>query len=793
MSPDKTVSTARSLGPRLFVAAAALAYGAHMWFVRWDLAATNVLLPLLGATYLALYFWGWGAVLVRLPALRRDDAIPEPALVLSLGIGAGSLAVLGLGTVCLLRLSVFGPLSVVFVVLGLWKSPPWRMFRPREPGFRLLDVPLIAVLGTWAILVLALAFVPDATFDTLAYHLATMKLYVQHGSIVALPWLFHSNFPIGVDFVFLHGLLLGNDQIAVLLALLLGLLAAAATWRLARSYLSSTHSLLAVLLFALSPEVAESINTCQVELGWTVFAVLSLWCALEWRRGEGRIDRWLHLAAVFAGLAGGTKVPGLIAGAAVGAIVLLSRPPGGRRGLAPIVRFAWVFLLVASPCYVKSWIHTGTPLWPLSLGVFHPRHWNDEIHQRFLSHWGRWAHLTVVSPVPFALAVARAAWRAGGWPVWLFLLLLGASALAWRRAREIWPLLLFSLFHFLFWCLVTQQSRFLLPAIPAMVVGLIRLTRRADDPARTPIREGAAGRALFGAANRIAITGFGAALLLAVVPSWSRKIGYYLGRALPLLRGDSSREQILEREDLYRACARTNESTPPGSRILLLGENRGYWLDREYMWGDDFNQAVIDYSTLLEPDEFRARLAELGITHALVGRFWQGEGLRLTSALADLLVTKNRVPIDRSYELYDLGRPAADDRPLVVSSSVSKGYLPQAAMDGREVPGVREGWMSRGIPTPDDPEQLLVLYPRTIVIRRIRLASHPDPRLALSSFVFHYDRGGTWTEIPETRTEATADSGQWTFDIPPFETRRLRLQVFGSRSGAARVVEIATE
>lgn len=783
MSPDRAVSPRGHLASSLLIAAAALAYGVHVWIARGDVAARNVVLPLLGAGYLVLYFWGLGVALDRRLALRCSEAGLQPLLVLSQGIGAGTLLLLGIGSVGLLRLSVFAPLSALFVLYGLWRRPPWR-WRPSRSSFGgLSDSVLLAALGAWCVLVLALAFVPEATWDGLAYHLATGKIYLQQGRIGPIPWLSSSNLAIGVDLVYLHGLLLGNDQVAVLLAALLGILAAAATWRLARHFLSPTHSLLAVLLFVLSPDVAEPADGCQAELGWTAFAVFSLLCALEWRRGGRRIDRWLHLSAIFAGLAAGAKAPGLAGGAAVALIVFLSASGDRRRALAAGFRFAWIFVLVASPVYVKSWIHTGTPIWPMSFGVFHVRHWNEETHRRFLELFRRqWAPLWGASPIAFVLGVFRQAWLPGGWSVWLVVLSIGASAMAWKRVREIWPLLLFALPYFLFWCVVTQQARFLLPAVPALVVGLLHLVSPA---------EGA------GAVRRVAWASLGAALLLAALPAWIPSVSILTGQALPLLRGSRTREQTLEQLPLYRACKRVNEATPAGSRILLLGENRGYWLDREYMWGDNVNQGVLDYAPLRDPPALRTRLRELGITHVLVGPIWPRSELSLTALVGQVLVTAYRLPVEPSYELYDLGRPNADDRPLLVASSSSyPNYPPQGAMDGRADLGSwgrGGGWMSAKDPTPSEPEQLLVLLPRPFPIRRIRLASHPDPRLSLTSFVFQIERNGAWTDVPGTRVEAVLGSWQWSFDLAPVETRSLRLLVFGASGGAARVLEISIE
>src|SRR5262245_61066626 len=165
MSPERASSSRGHLGAGLLIAAAALAYGAHIWIVRADVAARNAVLPSLGAVYLLLYFWGLGVALERLPGLRRDDAGIQPLLLLALGMGAGAIAILGLGSIGLLRLSVFAPLSAFSVVFGLRRKPPWRWRPSRRSPRGALESCLLAVFCAWGLLVLVLAFLPDSTWD----------------------------------------------------------------------------------------------------------------------------------------------------------------------------------------------------------------------------------------------------------------------------------------------------------------------------------------------------------------------------------------------------------------------------------------------------------------------------------------------------------------------------------------------------------------------------------------------------------------------------------------------------
>ena len=63
-----------------------------------------------------------------------------------------------------------------------------------------------------------------------------------------------------------------------------------------------------------------------------------------------------------------------------------------------------------------------------------------------------------------------------------------------------------------------------------------------------------------------------------------------------------------------------NALVGPGGRVLLVADNRGYYLDADYMQGDPPEQGVLDYASASGPEELRRRLGEWGITHVAVSR-----------------------------------------------------------------------------------------------------------------------------------------------------------------------------
>ncbi len=82
--------------------------------------------------------------------------------------------------------------------------------------------------------------------------------------------------------------------------------------------------------------------------------------------------------------------------------------------------------------------------------------------------------------------------------------------------------------------------------------------------------------------------------------------------------GRESREEFLSRTlYAYTAFRFVNEQLPPSAKILLIGENEEYYLDRNFVANspldDNIIVGIVDSSRSSE--EIRNRLKEMGITH----------------------------------------------------------------------------------------------------------------------------------------------------------------------------------
>ena len=68
---------------------------------------------------------------------------------------------------------------------------------------------------------------------------------------------------------------------------------------------------------------------------------------------------------------------------------------------------------------------------------------------------------------------------------------------------------------------------------------------------------------------------------------------------------------------LYRADRFVNERLPANARIALMGDTRGYYLDRAYTWADWGHNAEFS-RRYLSAEDFAVYLKSRGITHVMV-------------------------------------------------------------------------------------------------------------------------------------------------------------------------------
>ncbi|HMS56307.1 MAG TPA: hypothetical protein PKA27_12985 [Fimbriimonadaceae bacterium] len=548
------------------------------------------------ACALAIGLSGW--VILRNRLARYD---------LAAQVGMGGL--LGLGTagwICLpIGLIPGGThalkfLPLVFIALALITLrkgsaklvSPVGQIRPIGPILLLVPV-LLALVG-------AAAPSDSIEWDSLAYHLAVPKIWLEAGQIVNVPFIHHSNFPFVVDNLFMIGLPFGESAAKAFNVAFL-VFGCATILGLTRQRYGAQAGWVAALAFATVPTVLWESGTAYIDMAHALFAGLGAYLLLV------EEDHWV--GALLMGFAIGSKYTGMqpafVAFAILLVIRLFSRAPVKGVVLAGLLTVA-----VGSPWYVKNAAWTGNPVYPFFHSLFPSKNWsefNAKIYAEEQATFG----VPGRSPDAVAHALLGLSYQPGrytnpspklegtsgaaGFPFVAFGSVVLTMPILWaifgRRGVER-RLLVFLVISFGLWALLSQQSRYAVTYAP---IGAIF-----------------AGAAFASLSWRPVI-----GLLVALQALYSV---WLIGanRTTSQLRvvfGQVSREDYRAALVPFAEPAKAISEMDSVKKVALYDEVFGFLLDKPYTWANPGHSMELDYETMNSGDDLIVALQRLGVSH----------------------------------------------------------------------------------------------------------------------------------------------------------------------------------
>lgn len=336
-----------------------------------------------GTTAIAIFgsALGWGLVLVRLLWPARLSRWDRVILAGGLGLGLTSIAMLALGSIGVMHRWFWIGFVAIGMALNVREALALRDDPPDETHSRMRWLWLMFL--PFAVLAIVAAALPPGVlwpaeangYDVLEYHLGAPREYFEAGRIGYLPHNIYSNFPFNVEMVYLLAMVVHGDAIAggttaQLVNVLFAVLMVGAVWWAARPF-GRNAGVAAAVLAASCPFVVYLCGVAYVECGMLMYAALALGAVLRGGRAEEpHAARWLLLGGFFAGLACGCKYTGVPAVAVPLALAVVWMSKGRRPGL---VRSGLVFVAGAiatfSPWMIKNVVVTGNPVFPLAQSV----------------------------------------------------------------------------------------------------------------------------------------------------------------------------------------------------------------------------------------------------------------------------------------------------------------------------------------------------------------------------------------------------------------------------------------
>jgi hypothetical protein len=495
---------------------------------------------------------------------------------------------------------------------------------------------LACLLGAGALLTLLASATPPFFHDALVHHLAVPQQYLIHHGFFYLPYHQFSNFPASLHMLFLVALSFSGGMLAALLSWVYAPLTALAAYAFAKPRWGGQVAVASAAILLLVPGVLILSTLTALDLAVMFYSFLSFYALLAWFRSNR--NRSLLLAGIFCGLAVGTKYTAIVTTFLGALLVLIVRAPAREEKRSPAaslkhcILLGLIVLACISPWLIKNGIYTGNPVYPFLQSVFgqgvaqsqpygavmqrigNPIH--SYLNSLFAEGKAAWTRslkgilLILKSPWTVTMTTNGAAGKTGV----LFLLCLPCLIFLKKADSTVRILLLLAGWIFFSWVLLLPwMLRFAFPMLPplALATGYLLFSRKPACCAR---------RKWITAALALVLA-WHLCLFLVETTSILRPFGY--------LFGNQSREAFLldHNVNYYPAALLINSKLPSDSKILFVGELRGYYCERECVLQVDIEavdkERIILRKLILDSGsagEVVQKLREMGISHILVNQ-----------------------------------------------------------------------------------------------------------------------------------------------------------------------------
>lgn len=209
---------------------------------------------------------------------------------------------------------------------------------------------------------------PPFCRDGLIHHLAIPKLWLKHGGIYEIPWADFSYYPMNINLLYYACLKFNNDIAPKFIHMLFGMGTGYLVFLYLKKRFDFLWGLLGAVVFISTPIVVWLSTSAYIDLGMAFFTTASVLSLINWRDTGYRKLLWLMISACCMGIAVGSKYNALIAWCILNLIVILIYARDTKQQFSSI-KFGLLFFaitaLVASPWYVKNFLLTGNPFYPL--------------------------------------------------------------------------------------------------------------------------------------------------------------------------------------------------------------------------------------------------------------------------------------------------------------------------------------------------------------------------------------------------------------------------------------------
>jgi 4-amino-4-deoxy-L-arabinose transferase-like glycosyltransferase len=539
-----------------------------------------------------------GRRLLRLLHVEIVDSLEHGIIAIGLGLGAMQalpfvLFTLGIGSPLIFRLTLTAVSIMLLTDVRAVLSTGWRRL-PLRGTLQWWEYFLLSLFTLLLTSIFVRAVCPITDIDGLLYHLTIARRFLEESRFVHLVTITPSNWPLGVESLFSVLLSLHRDAPIAIIQFLLGGITIGVVYLYGKHSDGRLCAATAVSLLLVQWMFWWEMATGYIDLGPTAFAALTVY-ALARAGSTGSNSRpWELLAALFSGFAATTKLQGFWVIIVFVLLILINNGDEPLRQRArKAMRLGGIAVLIVLPWYLRTWVLTGNPVYPMLYSVFGGAEWTPDGWRRYAESYIITDAIATGLPLtPVVVYTTYALRMLGGGLAAFFIVRIT------RNHPHNIPFRFMALFTACILVGSATNMRFLLPALPPFAVGAAIILQRWRNHLATILCSVACMAALWISISKIE-------------PS------------LPLaLRGASgllSREEFIRSDDKitdFDVAEYANQHLPKSSRILLcLQREHTALYTAQTFWANYRLQDSFHYDST---ERLLSDLRRIGITHIVL-------------------------------------------------------------------------------------------------------------------------------------------------------------------------------
>jgi hypothetical protein len=479
---------------------------------------------------------------------------------------------------------------------------------------------------------------PPIARDAIIHHLAIPKLWIQNGGFFETPWADFSYYPLYVNLLYVIPLMFNNYILPSFIHMAFGIATGVLVFFYLRERYGSIWGILGFSIFFTTPIVIWLSTSAYIDLGMTFFTTASLLSFVRWKESGYKKNLWLMISGIAMGFAVGSKYNALLAWLITNLLIIAIYAREEKKQLAAIQYGLFFFIItgiVACPWYIKNFILTGNPFFPLFNSLFSAINSHvpmSEMVKRGLEKpsggvgffqlrgymYGESFLETLAIPLRMFFQGDDNSYQYfQGRLNPILIVFLPFAFFSPKDRKNLFLFLTFSVFFMVMAFFLTEkQVRYQLPVVPLLtIIGVSGIKNILDFFNKERI-----GVWKHHGIAKI-LTGF---LIFSVGVLLFQNMQYLKERMdiikpLPYVLGKESKDDFLQRHlGHYYAVRFINENLPQDARVFtIFFGRRGYYLDRAYFNHRDFGTSVIRNWAIQSVDEkkFIQAVKSFGATH----------------------------------------------------------------------------------------------------------------------------------------------------------------------------------